>query len=130
MGTLRVKAVGRLFRDRIASTATTNGHTNTTEGYGFGFAALAPVVKTKVDVSVEGLAGQGIGRYGASGLPDVTLNPTNGEMLPLREARIMGGIHYHPNNRLDYYTYAGDEYTGRYAFVSPTGTAAGYGSPL
>lgn len=42
----------------------------------------------------------------------------------------MGGIQYHRNSHLDLYTYAGDEYTGRYAFVSPTGTAAGYGSPL
>jgi hypothetical protein len=129
-GHFEVKALGRFFRDRIASTATANGHTNTSEGYGFGFAALLPVVKTKLDVSVEGLAGQGIGRYGASGLPDVTLNPISGEMRPLREARIMGGIQYHRNSHLDLYAYGGDEYTGRYAFVSPTGTAAGYGSPL
>jgi hypothetical protein len=34
------------------------------------------------------------------------------------------------SSRLDLYTYGGDEYAGRYAFISPTGTAAGYGSPL
>ena len=34
------------------------------------------------------------------------------------------------SSHLDLYAYGGDEYTGRYAFVSPTGTAAGYGSPL
>lgn len=133
-GHFEIKALGRLFRDRIASTATTNGHTNITEGYGFGFGAILPVVKGKVDVIAEGLAGQGIGRYGAAGLPDVTLNPTNGEMRPLREARIMGGIEYHRNSRLDFYTYFGDEYAGRYAYtaVDPTGKVvpAGYGSPL
>jgi hypothetical protein len=129
-GHFEIKALGRFFRDRIASTATTTGNSNTTEGYGFGFAAIMPVVKSKVDVSLEGLLGQGIGRYGASALPDVTLNPNTGEMRPLREARILGGIHYHPNKRLDLYTYFGDEYAGRYAFVSPTGGAAGYGSPL
>jgi hypothetical protein len=37
---------------------------------------------------------------------------------------------YHHGNRLDLYTYGGDEYVGRYAFISPTATAAGYGSPL
>ena len=42
----------------------------------------------------------------------------------------MGGLVYHRSSRLDLYTYGGDEYAGRYAFVSPTGTAAGYGSPL
>jgi hypothetical protein len=39
-GHFEIKALGRFFRDRIASTATTNGHTNTTEGYGVGFGAL------------------------------------------------------------------------------------------
>jgi len=129
-GHFEIKALGRFFRDRIASTATTNGHTNTTEGYGFGFGALMPIVNKKVDVSLEGLVGQGIGRYGSSGLPDATLNPTSGELRPLREARIMGGLVYHRSSRLDLYTYGGDEYAGRYAFISPTGTAAGYGSPL
>ena len=37
---------------------------------------------------------------------------------------------YHRTSRLDLYTYGGNEYVGRYAFVSPSGTAAGYGSPL
>jgi len=129
-GHFEIKALGRFFRDRIASTATTNGHTNITEGYGIGFGALKPFVNKKLEASMEGLLGQGIGRYGSSGLPDVTLNPTTGELRPLRQARIMGGLVYHRSSRLDLYTYGGDEYTGRYAFISPTGTAAGYGSPL
>jgi hypothetical protein len=133
-GHFEIKALGRFFRDRIASTATTRGYTNTSEGYGFGFGALLPIVKTKLDVSVEGLAGQGIGRYGASGLPDVTLNPASGDMRPLREARIMGGVDYHPNARLDFYAYGGDEYTGRHAYTAVNSTGmvvpAGYGSPL
>jgi len=129
-GHFEIKALGRFFRDRIASTATTNGYTNTTEGYGVGFGALMPFVNKKLELSLEGLLGQGIGRYGSSGLPDATLNPTTGELRPLREARIMGGLVYHRSSRLDLYTYGGDEYAGRYAFISPTGTAAGYGSPL
>src|SRR5215813_14774955 len=129
-GHFEIKALGRFFRDRIASTATTNGHTNITEGYGVGFGALMPFANKKIEVSLEGLLGQGIGRYGSSGLPDATLNPITGELRPLREARIMGGLVYHRTSRLDLYTYGGDEYVGRYAFVSPTGTAAGYGSPL
>ncbi len=129
-GHFEIKALGRFFRDRIASTETTSGHTNITGGYGLGFGALMPSVNKKLDVSLEGLLGQGIGRYGSSGLPDATLNPTTGELRPLREARIMGGLVYHRSRRLDLYTYGGDEYAARYAFVSPTGTAAGYGSPL
>jgi hypothetical protein len=129
-GHFEIKALGRFFRDRIASTATTNGHTNTTGGYGVGFGALMPFVNKKLEVPLEGLLGQGIGRYGSSGLPDATLNPITGELRPLREARIMGGLIYHRSSRLDLYAYGGDEYVGRYAFISPTGTAAGYGSPL
>jgi hypothetical protein len=129
-GHFEIKALGRFFRDRIASTATANGHTNITEGYGAGFGALMPFASKKLDVSLEGLLGQGIGRYGSSGLPDATINPVNGELRPLRGARIMGGLVYHHNSRLDLYTYAGDEYAPRYSFISPTGTAAGYGSPL
>ena len=127
---MEIKALGRFFRDRIASTAITNGHTNITEGYGVGFGALMRFADKRLEVPVEGLLGQGIGRYGSSGLPDVTVNPITGALLPLREARIMGGLVYHQSSRLDLYAYGGDEYAGRYGFISPTGTAAGYGSPL
>jgi hypothetical protein len=129
-GHFEIKALGRWFRDRIAATATTSGRTNITEGYGVGFAALMPFANSRLELSLEGLAGHGIGRYGAAGFPDVTLDPSTGEMRPLRQARMMGGLVYHHNSRLDLYAYGGDEYTGRRAFVSPSGGPAGYGSPL
>ncbi len=129
-GHFEVKAVGRLFRDRIAATATTRGRTNTTEGYGVGFAALMPFASQRLEVWLEGLAGRGIGRYGTAGFPDVTLDPTTGEMRALRQARLMAGLVYHHGSRLDVFAYGGDEYTDRQASLSPTGTAAGYGSPL
>ena len=129
-GHFEVKALGRLFRDRIAATATTSGRTNTTGGYGVGFGALMPFAGKRLELSLEGLAGQGIGRYGTAGFPDVTLDPTTGEMRPLRQARLMGGLVYHHGSRLDLFAYGGNEYTERRAFLSPTGTAAGYGSPL
>jgi len=129
-GHVEIKALGRLFRDRIAATATTDGRTNTTEGYGVGFATLMPFASKRLEVSLEGLAGQGIGRYGTAGFPDVTLDPTTGEMRPLRQARLMGGLLYHHGSRLDVFAYGGGEYAARHASLSPTGTAAGYGSPL
>ena len=129
-GHFEIKALGRLFRDRIAATATSSGHTNTTAGYGVGFAALMPFANKRLEVSLEGLAGQGIGRYGAAGFADVTLDPTTAEMRPLRQARVMAGVVYHHGSRLDVYAYGGDEYAGRLALLSPAGTAAGYGSPL
>jgi len=127
---VRYEELGRVFRDRIAATATSSGHTNTTEGYGVGFAAVMPFASNRLEVSVEGLAGQGIGRYGTTGFADVTLDPTTGEMRPLRQARLMGGLVYHQGGRLDVFAYGGTDYTGRDALVSPAGTAAGYGSGL
>jgi hypothetical protein len=92
-GHFEIKALGRWFRDRIAATATTSGRTNTTEGYGVGFAPLMPFASQRLEVSLEGLAGQGIGRYGTAGFPDVTLDPTTGEMRPLRQARLRQSKH-------------------------------------
>ena len=129
-GHFEIKVLGRVFRDRIAATADTVGRTNTTGGYGVGFGALVPLAGKRLDLSLEGLAGQGIGRYGTAGFPDVTLEPTTGEMRPLSQARVMGGLVYHHGSRLDVFAYGGDEFTGRRAFLSPAGTAAGYGSPL
>src|SRR5262245_12499253 len=114
-GHFEIKALGRWFRDRIAATETTSGRTNTTEGYGVGFAALMPFARQRLEVSLEGFAGQGIGRYGTAGFPDVTLDPTTGEMRPLRQARLMGGLVYHHGSRLDLFAFGGDEYTGRHA---------------
>jgi hypothetical protein len=129
-GHFEIKGLGRFFRDRISSTATTPGRMNYSEGYGVGFGAIMPVIRKKLDVVAEGMFGQGIGRYGAAGLPDSTLNPLTGEVRPLREGRMMGGIEYHPNKRLDFFAYAGDEYVARYAMRAPDGSPAGYGSPL
>ena len=114
----------------LSSTATTPGRTNTTQGYGVGFAVLMPLVNKRLELSLEGLAGHGIGRYGAAGFADVTLDPATGEMRPLHQARIMGGVVFHGTSRLNLYVFGGDEYTGRYGFVSPSGGPAGYGSPL
>ena len=132
-GHFEIKALGRFFRDRIAATATTSGFNNVTTGYGVGFGAILPVLK-KVDFIAEGLIGQGIGRYASGQLPDVTLNPTNAAMKPLREAHLLGGIEYRANDRLKLYAYGGNEYAGRYAFTAVNSSGAvvpaGYGSRL
>ena len=40
-----------------------------------------PFANKRLELSLEGLAGQGIGRYGAAGFPDVTLDPTTGRCV-------------------------------------------------
>ncbi|MGA3105602.1 MAG: hypothetical protein ABSD53_14060 [Terriglobales bacterium] len=131
-GHFEIKGLARLFRDRIASTATTPGTTNVTAGGGIGLAAILPITK-KADFIVEGLAGKGIGRYGASNTPDVTLRP-DGMIIPLTEVHAMAGFEVHPQPKFDIFVYGGDEYVGaaRYTTVNGDGdtVAAGYGSPL
>jgi len=124
-GHYELKALGRFFRDRI------NGQTNHAYGGGLGAAAILPVVAKKEDFIIEGLAGNGIGRYGAANGSDITLRP-DGWIIPIHAIHIMSGLELHPRAKLDAYLYGGDEYYRRAAYVDPTNPAkpAGYGSSL
>jgi hypothetical protein len=77
----------------------------------------------------QGLAGSGIGRYGAGAGADVTLRP-DGSIVPIRALQALGGAEFHPAPKLDLYAYFGDEYYGRAAYIDSTGKGVGYGSPL
>jgi hypothetical protein len=147
-GHFEVKAVGRFFRDRVypafsatpSTIATINTGTNkTTLGGGIGLGAIMPVSK-KVDIVLQGLAGIGIGRYGSTGGPDVTIRP-DGTLVPIRAFQGIIGIETHPNPKTDFVVYFGDEYYGRAAYntttplfgatpsASNTPVSVGYGSP-
>jgi hypothetical protein len=132
-GHFEIKGLVRMFRDRIASTEDTTGNTNVTAGGGLGWAAILPIVPKKVDFVFEGLAGKGIGRYGASNLSDVTLEP-NGHIVPLPAINSLAGFEFHPTPKLDVYTYGGDQYVGKEAFSTLNAKGdlvpAGYGSYL
>jgi hypothetical protein len=121
-GHYEIKAIGRFFRDRF------NGSNNYTAAGGGGIGIILPATK-KLDVIVEGLAGNGIGRY-ASGLgPDVTLRP-DATIVPLRTLQTMAGLEWHPTSRWDWYLYGGDEYYSRASYINAAGQPVGYGSPL
>jgi cell division protein FtsB len=119
-GHYEVKALGRFFRDRIS------GHNNVTTGGGIGFGAMMPVTK-KIDWIVQGMAGQGIGRYAAANGPDVTLRP-DGTVVPLHTYEALTGVEVHPTPKLDLYLYGGGEYWGRSVYRDPaSGKLVGYG---
>jgi hypothetical protein len=121
-GHFEVKALGRFFRDRAS------GSNNFAGGGGGGLAAMLPATK-KLDVILEGLAGLGIGRYGDSVGPDVTLRP-DGTIVPIRALQTLAGLEWHPSSKWDLYAYGGDEYYGRSAYVTTDGKGTGYGSRL
>ena len=124
-GHYEFKALGRFFRDRI------NGDNNFTYGGGLGMAAILPIIPQKADFILEGLVGNGIGRYGAGLGSDVTLRP-DGWIIPIHAVQVMTGLEVHAHPRLDFYLYGGNEYYGRAAYVNPNDSSepAGYGSPL
>lgn len=124
-GHFELKTLGRFFRDRI------EGDNNVTYGGGLGAAAVLPVIRKKIDFLIQGFAGSGIGRYGAANGPDVTLRP-DGWIIPIHGLHALAGFEFHPQPKLDIYTYGGNEYYGRAAYLNPTDSSkpAGYGSLL
>jgi hypothetical protein len=128
-GHYEVKAIGRFFRDRVYPNFSTAsvvlganvaGVTNkVSAGGGLGLGAVLPVVKGKLDVEFQALGGKGIGRYGTTSGPDVTLKP-DGTLVPVLGYQSVLGIEAHPTPKLDVYIYAGDEYYARTAYTSAT----------
>lgn len=113
----------RIFPGALLSTPTAAGAYNNSE-FGGGAGANARVTFAKhLDLGVHFLGGDGIGRYGTAGLPDVTVRP-DGVLAPIRSYQALGTLEWH-SKRLDTYFNYGMEYAGRTAFGS-----VGYGSDL
>ncbi len=96
----------------------------TKSGDGVGGSVLLPFTKY-VDVQASAMYGSGIGRYGASVLPDVVVAP-DGSLSPIKALHAMGGVVLHPWAGLDIYGYAGmeKEYANYWSIVS-TGSVKG-----
>jgi hypothetical protein len=121
-GHYEIKAIYRFFRTRE------NGVTYDAYGTGLGVSASLPITR-KLDFIAEGLAGEGIGRYSSGGGPDITIHP-DGSPVPIRQLHASLGLEYHPSRKLSLFTYAGNEYYQRAAYVNSNGLGVGYGSPL
>ena len=101
-------------------------YNNSGLGEGFG-ANIRGTVHQHVDLGIHFLGGNGIGRYGSAGLPDVVVRP-DGVLVPVRNYQALGTIEWH-SKRLDVYANVGGEYEDRVAY-DVGGKGAGYGSPL
>ena len=84
-------------------------------GGGAGFNFRLPIYEKKLEFAVQGLAGDGVGRYGSAQLPDLTFRPNGTEAL-IRTAHGLAGIEYH-SNKWDMYAYGGAEYAARAAYT-------------
>ena len=98
-------------------------------GYGIGGGVAVQVVPKLLDLQLSGITGKGIGRYGASGLPDVTF-AADGTIRPLSEFMILGGAIVHATPMLDIYAYAGEEQEKRKSLGAVGSALYGIGNPL
>jgi hypothetical protein len=98
---------------------------DTRTGGGFGAVARVPLMNKKVEVGVKGLAGDGVGRYGAAQLPDLTYRP-DGTTALIRTAHGLGTLEFHPNPKLDVYFNYGAEYAWRAAYGNTAVPGSGY----
>jgi len=126
-GHFEVGGIARFFRDRYdpAGVAPAMNHTET--GGGFIFNARVPATKF-LDVDLHMLTGEGVGRYGASGLPDVTVKPS-GTLEPLRGDQGLLSLIAHPTPKLDILGIAGGEYVQRTFYRNGTNGTVGYAPP-
>jgi hypothetical protein len=107
---MEVFGIFRDFHDRVDFPAGTAfvGQTDEVASGGVGGSILVPIVPTVLDVQFSGMTGRGIGRYGASQLPDVTFN-ANGSLDPIQETMLLAGGVWHALPGLNIYAYAGGE---------------------
>ncbi|AXC10776.1 hypothetical protein ACPOL_1430 [Acidisarcina polymorpha] len=138
LGHYEVFGIARFFRNRVYPNAPApvagvvtpvpqvGAYNDSTVGGGIGGSGFY-TVKKLVDLNVNGLWGDGVGRYGSSTLPDLTLRP-DGQLALLHGFSALGQVTFHATPRLDAYFNYGGDYAFRRYFAVPGGTE-GYGSP-
>ena len=129
------------FRDRVypcveplpSGPCTTGGspaqgaYNDSKNGAGLGANARVTLFK-HLDFGLHALYGNGVGRYGTSGLPDATVNP-DGTLAPLRSYQGLATLEWHMP-RFDVYLNGGEEYVKHRYQIDPfSGKTVGYGAP-
>jgi hypothetical protein len=101
---------------------------NDTKFAGGGFGSVRVTTSKYLDVAVQAMLGDGVGRYGSAQLPDVTVHPV-GTLEPIHNYHGLFSLEGHATPKLDVYAYFGGEYDQRTVYA--TGVAAspftGYG---
>jgi hypothetical protein len=111
---------------------TAAGGTNLTVLAGGLFGSVRVSPSKYVDLAVQLMGGDGVGRYGSSQLADATVHP-DGRLEPVRNYHGMASIETHPTSKLDVYAYYGGEYAQRTQYFNYPGSSAanslvGYGT--
>lgn len=118
----------RIYPNATATPASAAGaFNNTTPGGGFGANARWLFDQKHYELGLHFLGGDGVGRFGDSTLPDLTVQG-EGYEHPLHSYQALLTLEYH-NPHWDLYAYGGGEYVGRWSTLYK-GKPVGYGSPL
>ena len=97
--------------DNSTSPSAIGAYNDTRSGGGIGANFRLPVVAKKLDFEFQGLAGDGVGRYGSAQIADLTFRPNGTEAL-IRTAHGLAELEGH-TSKLDAYAYVGAEYGAR-----------------
>jgi hypothetical protein len=121
-GHFELYGLGRAFRSRA------NFSNHVIYGGGGGMGGIFPLIPKFLDFQADFLIGDGIGRYGSVGLPDVAVKPS-GVLVPIPELQALLGLVGHPTDSIDLYAYAGIEQASQTSFTADA-LPFGYGNPL
>nr|WP_254454832.1 hypothetical protein [Acetobacter estunensis] len=129
-GHYEVYGLARWFRTVVINGNGVGGraHSRVAFGGGVGGSMAVPLLRDKIQLVGNVLAGKGVGRYGPSQLPDMTFR-SNGAPAPLKEIIGSLGLIGHPSSNLLLYTYGGVEAAHRSVYEGADGNYYGYGSP-
>jgi hypothetical protein len=125
----------RWFRSRY--TVTGEQDNQVSHAYGMGGNTLLPLIPKLLEFQASFLTGTGIGRYGSTGEPDATINPTTGALQPLHGYHALAGLLLHPAPSWTVFAYGGIEHVSDRTFDvaqlvagAPVTYGYGYGNPL
>ncbi|MCU1324089.1 MAG: hypothetical protein JWM43_3738 [Acidobacteriaceae bacterium] len=131
VGHYEIGGLARFFRDRYypnqtnVTASAAGAHNDTKTGGGFFANARFPVTQY-LDLGAHVLGGTGVGRYGTSTLPDLTVHP-DGTLAPIKAYQGLISIEPHPTKKLDLFGYAGAEYAQRTVYLNTIATSANFG---
>ncbi|MDE1176022.1 MAG: hypothetical protein PW789_05380 [Edaphobacter sp.] len=130
LGHFEAGGIARWFRDRyypngVGGTGSSAGAVNDTKTGGGFFANIRMPATKYLDVGVHMMTGTGVGRYGTSTLPDITVHP-DGTLAPIKSDQGLISLEAHPMPKLDIFGYAGGEYAQRTTYRNASGVLVGY----
>ena len=101
--------------DGSTSPSALGAYNDTRSGGGIGLNFRLPLYAKKLEFAFQGMAGDGVGRYGSAQIADLTFRPNGTEAL-IRTTHGLAELEYH-SSKWDMYAYGGEEYGARAAYT-------------